>query len=125
MRRMIGLAVLLLGCAVLLAGADVNQDWLKKVPAQERARVNPYAGQADAVAAGGRLFEDHCSRCHGADLLGANGKPSLKTDAVENATDGELFWLLRNGDLRHGMPSWSGLPEPQRWEIVAFLKSRK
>jgi hypothetical protein len=23
------------------------------------------------------------------------------------------------------MPSWSGLPEPERWEVVAFLKSRE
>ena len=57
--------------------------------------------------------------------MGRNGKPSLKTEVVEGATDGELFWLLRNGDLRHGMPSWSGLPEPERWQIVAFLKSRQ
>ena len=125
MRRIIGVACLLLGCAALLAAAEVNQDWLKKVPAAERTRTNPYARQADAVAAGARLFADHCSRCHGADLEGAHGKPSLKTDVVKNATDGQIFWLLRNGDLRHGMPSWSGLPEPERWQIVAFLKSRE
>ena len=107
----------------LAAGAEVNQDWLKRVPAAERARANPYAGQTDAIAAGARLFADHCSRCHGADLMGRHGKPSLLTPVVAGATDGELFWLLRNGDLRHGMPSWSGLPEPERWQIVAFLKS--
>jgi cytochrome c oxidase cbb3-type subunit 2 len=112
-------------CVVLVAAAEVNQDWLKRVPAQERARANPYAGQADAVAAGGRLFADHCSRCHGDDLAGVHGKPSLKSDVVRGATDGELFWLLRNGDLRHGMPSWSGLPEPERWQILAFLRSRE
>ena len=125
MRRVCGVMCFVLGCVILAATAEVNQDWLKKVPAAERVRVNPYAGQADAVAAGGRLFADHCSRCHGADLMGENGKPSLKTEVVRGATDGELFWLLRNGDLRHGMPSWSGLPEPERWEIVAFLKSRE
>jgi mono/diheme cytochrome c family protein len=113
------------GCAALLAAAEVNQDWLRKVPAAERARANPYAGQADAIAAGARLFADHCARCHGADLEGERGKPSLRTEVVKNATDGEIFWLLRNGDLRHGMPSWSGLPEPERWEVVAFLKSRE
>jgi mono/diheme cytochrome c family protein len=123
MRRAIGVVFLMLGCAALFAAAEVNQDWLKKVPAAERARVNPYAGQADAIAAGGRLFADHCARCHGGHLEGENGKPSLQTGIVKNATDGELFWLLRNGDLRHGMPSWSGLPEPERWQIVAFVKS--
>jgi len=125
MRRIIGVACLLLGCAVLLAAAKVNQDWLRKVPAAERSRTNPYAGQADAIAAGSRLYADHCARCHGADLEGVRGKPNLKSAVVGNAADGELFWLLRNGDLRHGMPSWSGLPEPERWEIVAFLRSRQ
>ncbi len=70
MRRTMGVMCLLLGCAALLAAAEVNQDWLRKVPAAERMRANPYAGQADAIAAGGRLFADHCSRCHGADLAG-------------------------------------------------------
>ena len=125
MRRAMALAVLLFGCAVLFAAAEVNQEWMKKVPAADRARANPYSGQADAVAAGGRLYADRCARCHGADLEGSHGKPSLKTDAVKNATDGELFWLLRNGDLRHGMPSWSGLPEPERWQVVAFLRSSR
>jgi len=125
MRRVIFAIWFALCCVVLAAAADVNQDWLKRVPAAERARVNPYTGQADAVAAGARLFADHCSRCHGDDLGGVHGKPSLKSDVVRGATDGELFWLLRNGDLRHGMPSWSGLPEPERWQILAFLKSRE
>jgi mono/diheme cytochrome c family protein len=125
MRCMRGVVCFVFACVALMAAAEVNQDWLKHVPAAERTRVNPYRGQADAVAAGGRLYADHCSRCHGAGLMGRNGKPSLKTEVVEGATDGELFWLLRNGDLRHGMPSWSGLPEPERWQIVAFLKSRQ
>jgi mono/diheme cytochrome c family protein len=125
MRRAIAAGCLLLGSAALLAATEVNQDWMKRVAASDRARTNPYAGQADAIAAGARLYADHCSRCHGSDLEGVHGKPALKTDAVKNATDGELFWLLRNGDLRHGMPSWSGLPEPERWQIVAFLRSRE
>lgn len=111
------------GLAVALAaGAEVNQDWLQKVPPRDRTRVNPYAGNPEAVAAGHRLFEEHCAECHGADLKGTPGKPSLRTPVVEQAKDGELFWLLRNGDRRHGMPSWSSLPEPERWEIVAFLR---
>lgn len=123
MRRM--LAGLMLGCVALAAAAEVNQDWLKRVPAPERTRANPYAGQGDAAAAGARLYADHCSRCHGDDLAGRNGKPALRTAVVAGATDGELFWILRNGDLRHGMPSWSGLPEPERWQLVTFLKSRQ
>jgi mono/diheme cytochrome c family protein len=116
------------GLAVALtAGAEVNpnvnQDWFQKVPAKDRARVNPYAGNPAAIAAGHRLFEQHCAECHGADLAGTAGKPSLRSPVVEQAKDGELLWLLKNGNLRYGMPSWSSLPEPERWEIVAFIRS--
>jgi len=31
--------------------------------------------------------------------------------------------VLRNGSLRHGMPSFAHLPEQQRWQIVTYLKS--
>ena len=114
------------GLALLAAGAqvnvEVNQDWLKHVPAAERDREKPDAGKPDAIAAGKRLFDDHCAQCHGADLMGRHGKPSLLTPAVRAMTGGELQWLLKNGDLRHGMPSWSSLPEPERWQIVAYVK---
>jgi hypothetical protein len=34
-----------------------------------------------------------------------------------------LFWVLTNGVVMRGMPVWSKLPEPERWQIVTFLKS--
>lgn len=123
MRRIRSMAALLCATAALVCGAEVNQDWLKRVPAAERERVNPYRGQQTDIAAGERMYGDYCARCHGADLQGTRGKPSLRTGVVQGATDGELFWLLRNGDLRHGMPSWSSLPEAERWQILAYVKS--
>jgi mono/diheme cytochrome c family protein len=97
--------------------------WLRHVPDADRQRVNPYAGQADAVAAGKRLFEDHCAKCHGSDALGRGKRPSLRSDRVQYATDGEIFWLLKNGNLPKGMPTWATIPEPMRWQIISFLKS--
>jgi len=39
------------------------------------------------------------------------------------ATPGEIFWVITNGVVRRGMPSWSRLPEIQRWQIVTYLES--
>jgi mono/diheme cytochrome c family protein len=97
--------------------------WMKHVPETDRKRVNPYAGQSEAIAAGAKLFSDHCAKCHGADALGSSKKPNLRAPEVQQAADGEIFWLLRNGDLLHGMPSWSAIPEPSRWQIIAYVKS--
>jgi mono/diheme cytochrome c family protein len=116
-------ALLTAVCAVFLCIAAADGAWLKDVPDADRQRVNPYAGQKDAIAAGNRVFLDKCAKCHGDDGTGRKKKPSLRTDRVQRATDGEIFWLLKNGSLKHGMPSWSAMPEPMRWQVVTFVKS--
>jgi mono/diheme cytochrome c family protein len=108
---------------VILFSAAVDNSWIKRVPEVDRSRSNPFAGQADAVSAGSKLFAEHCAKCHGADALGRGKRPSLRSKEVQQAADGQIFWFLRNGNLRRGMPSWSSLPEPSRWQIMAFLKS--
>jgi cytochrome c oxidase cbb3-type subunit 2 len=94
-----------------------------KVPDKARNRLNPFAGEATAVAAGAKLFRQNCASCHGDDATGLSNRPSLHSERVRAASPGELEWLLKNGSMRNGMPSWSRLPEQQRWQIVAFLKS--
>jgi mono/diheme cytochrome c family protein len=96
---------------------------LKKVPAKDAARRNPLELDADAVVAGAKLFGMHCAECHGEEANGARKGPSLRADDVQQATPGTLFWLLTNGVVRRGMPVWSKLPEPQRWQLVSFIKS--
>jgi mono/diheme cytochrome c family protein len=111
-------------CAVAGCVALADGSWLKKVPANYHSKVNPYAGQPDAIAGGGKLFADHCAKCHGADALGTEKKPSLRSNRVQKeATEGDLFWLLKNGELAKGMPTWSAIPEPSRWQIIAYVRS--
>ena len=120
-RQRISCVVLVLLLGMICAAAD--NDWLKQVPDADRRRPNPYAARSEASAAGGILFADHCSKCHGPDALGRGKRPSLRSKEVQTASDGEIFWLLKNGNRRRGMPSWSSLPEPSRWQLVAYVKS--
>lgn len=96
---------------------------LAKVPAKSRVLRNPLEGDPDAVKAGGKLFEDHCSECHGKDARGGKRGPSLNCKAVQETPAGTLFFVLTNGVVRQGMPGWAKLPEPMRWQIVSFLRS--
>jgi mono/diheme cytochrome c family protein len=96
---------------------------LAKAPAKAAARQNPLETDPDAVAAGAKLFGLHCAECHGEMAEGTRKAPSLQADEVQQATPGTLFWLLTNGVVWHGMPVWSKLPDPQRWQLVSFIKS--
>ena len=96
---------------------------LTKAPRKAVARRNPLVGDPDAVAAGANLFDQHCAECHGELAEGGRKGPSLRAGPVQQATPGTLFWILTNGVVRRGMPVWSKLPEPQRWQLVSYLKS--
>lgn len=113
---------LLLSATLLMAAAGDGL-WMTKVPDKDRGRQNPFAGNATAQVAGARLFKQNCASCHGDDATGKDRHPSLLSERVRSATPGELQWLLTNGSMRNGMPSWSRLPEPQRWQIISYLKS--
>jgi len=98
---------------------------LSKAPAKATTRPNPLADDREAVAAGAKLFNLHCAECHGERAEGGKKAPSLLAPEVQQATPGTLFWLLTNGVVRRGMPVWSKLPEPQRWQLVSYIKSIK
>jgi mono/diheme cytochrome c family protein len=129
------MGLLALGVSIALAqsedSAPRNEDHrhhhhyaeLAKSPQKASTKSNPLAEDPDAPAAGRKLFEQHCAECHGNTAEGGKRAPSLRAEEVQQATPGTLFWILTNGVVRRGMPVWSKLPEPQRWQIVTFLKS--
>lgn len=96
---------------------------LKKAPAKAAVKHNPLESDPDAVAAGAKLFEMHCAECHGATADGGKKGPSLRVEDVQQSSPGALFWVLTNGVVRRGMPVWSKLPEPQRWQLVSYIRS--
>jgi len=116
--------LLLIASSALAVYATSNGAWLAKVPAKEHDKSNPYHDQTDAIAAGRRVFVDHCAHCHGEDAEGTKKRPSLRTSRVQQeATEGDLYWLLRNGSMGYGMPTWGKLGDPQIWQVVTYLRS--
>ncbi|HEY1526534.1 MAG TPA: cytochrome c [Candidatus Angelobacter sp.] len=109
--------------ATLLFASAGDGLWMTKVPEKARNRQNPFDSDTVAVAAGAKLFRQNCSSCHGGEAMGTDKRPNLHSERVRAATPGELEWLLKNGSMKNGMPSWSRLPEQQRWQIVSYLKS--
>jgi mono/diheme cytochrome c family protein len=109
----------------LLAGAlwGAEPNLPQQVPPQRASRANPMAGDARAQKAGAKLYEHECAACHGDGADGIGKAPSLRQRTVAQAPPGALYWIIENGAIFHGMPSFAHLPEPQRWQIVTFLQS--
>ncbi len=120
----VALVILSLTMACLAAVKVAEGAWLSKVPVKDREKVNPFGDRENASAAGKHLFADHCAQCHGKEAEGDKKHPSLRTQRIQQqATEGELHWLLLNGEMSRGMPSWSKLGDPQIWQIVTYLKT--
>ncbi|HTB65288.1 MAG TPA: c-type cytochrome [Steroidobacteraceae bacterium] len=113
--------------------ANIAQ-WLlfHTVPASQRRVKNPLsaaAGSAD-VAAGQQLYRSKCQLCHAYDGSGrteiASGQyprpPDLRSGAVQQMSDGELFYHIKNGIRHTGMPAWE-LPDRQLWQVSAYLRN--
>lgn len=125
LRRMMGAVCAVVSAGVLMGAA--NGAWLQRVSPKDHARVNPTVGTAEAqqrsAAAGAQIFYNECAKCHGNDGGGLHGRPSVISDRIATASDGDLFWLMTNGNPWKGMPAWIALPEAQRWQLVAHLRA--
>jgi len=109
---------------VLLGTVLLAQDRsFHNAPDSARALKNPFEGKPEAVQVGKRLYGRNCLSCHGKTGRGTGNVPSLVDAKVQSAADGEVFWFITKGSKENGMPSWAFLPQAQRWQIVAYVKS--
>ncbi len=122
-RWSIGFAVLVLAAVLVAQNVSYVPDPGWQAPADAAEKPNPLAGNPKAVAGGRKLFERHCVQCHGSDGRGLRQAADLQLPVVQAQPDGALFWKITNGNLRRGMPSFSGLPEMQRWQLVLHIRS--
>jgi mono/diheme cytochrome c family protein len=118
------LMAILVTAALCFAVAVGDGAWMTNVPARDHEKTNPFKDQQDAISAGRRVYVEHCSHCHGENAEGTKKRPALMTDRIEHqATEGDLHWLLVNGSMKRGMPTWSKLGDPQIWQVISYLKS--
>jgi mono/diheme cytochrome c family protein len=110
--------------AVIAAGQNLayRQDPNWQPPQSAVVRSNPLAQNAMAEGGGRKLFLRECSECHGQEGSGRKRAADLLLPEVQKQSDGALFWKITNGNARHGMPSFSRLPELERWQLVLYLR---
>ncbi len=102
------------------------------IPLEAGKMKNPLPETDEVVGQGQAVFLGSCALCHGADghgqsLIGPNMYPpaaDLHSSHVQHWSDGELFWIIRNGVRLTGMPSWqSTISEDNTWKLARFIHS--
>ena len=96
-----------------------------RAPSDAAAKANPLAKKPHTAVGGRKLFVRNCVECHGADGSGLLKKRAadLQLPLVQQQSDGTLFWKITNGNPDRGMPSFSRLPEMQRWQLVMYVRT--
>ena len=91
-------------------------------PDEKEDIKNPVAGQADAIAAGKKLYLEGCSGCHGPTAEGGRGPNLAQGDQIRGATNRHLVSVIGEGVKGSDMPP-SGLPADKIWQVVAYLRN--
>ena len=98
-----------------------------RAPVAAVSKPNPLAAKPQVAAGGKKLFLRNCAECHDKDGGGVIKKHAadLQLPVVQGQSDGALCWKITNGNPDRGMPSFSRLPELERWQLVLFLRTLK
>ena len=101
-----------------------------KIPPEAAARVNPVKPGPESHAKGKKLYGYDCAMCHGKDGDGKGDMSSdiknvtdfTNPDALKNRTDGELFYVIRNG--KGDMPlEGERAKDEDIWNLVNYVRS--
>ncbi len=98
-----------------------GESLVHQAPPKAANMRNPLEANERTLRAGAKLYARQCAACHGKNREGGGKVPPLNQAEIHQSPPGALFWVLRNGSLGNGMPSFAHLPAPQRWQIITWL----
>jgi mono/diheme cytochrome c family protein len=102
-----------------------------KIPPEDAAKANRVKPTAESLAKGKKLYGYDCAMCHGKD---GDGKGDMaadmknipdftKPEALKNRTDGELFYIIRNGEDENMPPEGDRAKDEDVWNMVNYVRS--
>jgi mono/diheme cytochrome c family protein len=99
------------------------------IPPGSKNLRNPLPPTPSNLAEAREHFADTCAICH---ANNGNGQtklnsglyppaPDLRARMTQDLTDGEIFYIIKNGIRLTGMPGWGGDDE-DNWKLVLFIR---
>ncbi len=105
---------------------------LTVIPVAAARMVNPITPTTESQAHAKNVYGIDCAMCHGAKGDG-KGDPGIisdmsltmmdftNPDTLKNRTDGELFYIIKNGQGK--MPGEDRAKDDEIWNLVVYLRS--
>ena len=113
--------------------ARTVRNW--SIPRVDREEPNPWveAATTEVMADARAHWADHCASCHANDGSGQTEigqnlypkAPDMRLPATQDLTDGELYYIIRNGIRLTGMPARGDpdtLQDDESWQLVLFIR---
>lgn len=90
--------------------------------------TNPVAKTPESIAAGKRVYQRMCARCHGPSGKGDGSGTAVPSDVTDEvwefgSSDGEIFTAIHDG-TSIDMDGYAGrISDTDTWNLVNFLRS--
>jgi mono/diheme cytochrome c family protein len=102
-----------------------------KVPPEDAAKPNPIKPTAESLAKGKKMYGYDCAMCHGDKGDGKGDMASdyknvtdfTNPDSLKGRTDGELFYIIRNGKGESMPGEGDRAKDDQVWDMVNYIRS--
>ena len=109
----------------------------KRAPGKFRKMKNPLEASQANVQAGKTLFHETamplaCKQCHGENgdgngPMGAALNPHPRNftcgETMQDISDGQMFWIIKNGSPGTGMMAFTGMPDNQIWQLIQYIRT--
>ena len=102
------------------------------IPAEAKGKTNPFKPTAESLAHAKKIYGYDCALCHGAN---GDGKGDAVADlklkmrdytdptALKDLTDGELFYIIRNGKGQMPPEEAARAKDEDVWNMVVMVRS--
>ncbi len=109
----------------------------KRASGKFRKMTNPLEASQANINAGKKLFHETamplaCKQCHGekgdgngpmGTALNPHPRNFTCDETMKDISDGQMYWIIKNGSPGTGMMAFSGLPDNQIWQLIQYIRT--